>query len=71
MALRFAVTGETNYTHIVTMQEAGDHIDLHIPDTEDSAPDRKLRELLSDETFGNEPQEDAKPEKEEEEGPQA
>ena len=71
VALRFAVTGETNYTHIVTMQEAGDHIDLHIPDTEDSAPDRKLRELLSDETFGNEPQEDAKPEKEEEEGPQA
>lgn len=64
VALRFAVTGETNYTHIVTMQEAGDHIDLHIPDTEDSAPDRKLRELLSDETFGNEPQEDAKPEKE-------
>lgn len=71
VALRFAVTGETNYTHIVTMQEAGDHIDLHIPDTEDSAPDRKLRELLSDETFGNEPQEDAKPEKEEDEGPQA
>ena len=71
VALRFAVTGETNYTHIVTMQEAGDHIDLNIPDTEDSAPDRKLRELLSDETFGNEPQEDAKPEKEEEEGPQA
>lgn len=71
VALRFAVTGETNYTHIVTMQEAGDHIDLHIPDTEDSAPDRKLRELLSDETFGNEPQEDTKPEKEEEEGPQA
>lgn len=71
VALRFAVTGETNYTHIVTMQEAGDHIDLHIPDTEDSAPDRKLRELLSNETFGNEPQEDAKPEKEEEEGPQA
>ena len=71
VALRFAVTGETNYTHIVTMQEAGDHIDLHIPDTEDSAPDRKLRELLSDETFGNEPQEDAKPEKEEEEVPQA
>ena len=68
VALRFAVTGETSYTRIVTLQEAGDHIDLHIPDTEDSAPDRKLRELLSDESFGQAPQDDAKPQ---ENAPQA
>lgn len=41
---------------------------MHIPDTEDSAPDRKLRELLSDESFGQAPQDDAKPQ---ENAPQA
>ncbi len=52
VAVRFAVTGETPSTKIAALQEPGDHIDLHIPDTEESAPDRKLRELLADEDFG-------------------
>lgn len=52
VALRFAITGETKTTKIVALQEAGDHIDLHIPDTDDSAPDKKLRDLLADERFG-------------------
>ncbi len=46
IALRFSVTGETQHTKIVALQQPGDHIDLHIPDTADSAPDRKLREFL-------------------------
>lgn len=49
VAMRFSVTGETPYTKIVPLQEPGDHIDLHIPDTEESAPDRRLRALLSEE----------------------
>lgn len=52
VALRFAATAQTQHTKIVTLQEAGEHIDLHIPDTDESAPDRKLKELLSDEEFG-------------------
>lgn len=52
VALRFAVTGETASTKIVALQEPGDHIDLHIPDTDESAPDKKLRDLIADETFG-------------------
>lgn len=52
VALRFAVTGETPHTQVVAVQEAGDHVDLHIPDTDETAPDRKLKELLEDETFG-------------------
>ena len=51
VAMRFSITGETSYTKIVPLQEPGDHIDLHIPDTEDSTPDRKLRQLLADDTF--------------------
>lgn len=46
IALRFSVTGETKYTQVVALQQPGEHIDLHIPDTADSAPDRKLREFL-------------------------
>lgn len=52
VALRFANTAMTQYTRIVTLEEAGDQVDLHIPDTDESAPDKKLRELLEDETFG-------------------
>ena len=52
VALRFAITGETKTTKIVALQEAGDHIDLHIPDTDNSAPDKKLKDLLADESFG-------------------
>lgn len=52
VAVRFAVTGETAGTKVVALQEAGDHIELHIPDTDETAPDRKLRELLADESFG-------------------
>lgn len=52
VAVRFAVTGETNATKVVALQKPGDHIDLHIPDTDESAPDRKLKALLEDETFG-------------------
>ena len=52
VALRFAVTAQTPHTKVVALQEPGDHIDLHIPETDDSAPDAKLRALLADETFG-------------------
>lgn len=52
VALRFAVTADTTHTKVVALQEAGEHIDLHLPETDESAPDRKLRELLADETFG-------------------
>lgn len=53
VAMRFSITGETPHTKIVALQEAGDHIDLHIPDTEESAPDSKLKALLADEHFGD------------------
>jgi L-ascorbate metabolism protein UlaG (beta-lactamase superfamily) len=52
VAVRFALTGETKYTKVVALEEPGDSIDLSIPDTDETAPDRKLRELLSDENFG-------------------
>ena len=52
VAVRFALTGETKNTRIVALEEPGDHIDLAIPDTDESAPDRKLKELLADESFG-------------------
>ena len=52
VAARFAVIGETTHTHVVALQNAGDHIDLHVPDTDETAPDRKLKELLADERFG-------------------
>lgn len=70
VAMRFAATGETQYTRVVALQNAGDHIDLHVPDTDESAPDRKLRELLADESFGQikeEPQEAKEEENEEKE----
>ena len=52
VAMRFSITGETAATKVVALQEAGDQVDLHVPDTDESAPDRKLKELLADETFG-------------------
>lgn len=54
VALRFQITGETPHTQILALQAPGDRIDLHLPDTDESAPDRKLRELLADESFGQE-----------------
>ena len=59
VAVRFAVTGETASTKVVALQEPRDHIELHIPDTDETAPDRKLRELLADESFGELPEEKA------------
>jgi len=53
VAMRFAITGETKNTKIIALQEPGDHIDLSIPDTDETAPDRKLKALLADESFGN------------------
>ncbi len=53
VAMRFAITGETKYTKIVALEEAGDHIDLSIPDTDETAPDRKLKALLADQSFGS------------------
>ena len=47
VAMRFAVTGETPFTRIVALDAAGDHIDLHLPEDEDSVPDQKLRDLLA------------------------
>lgn len=58
VALRFAITGETPYTKVVALQEPGDRIDLNIPDTDETAPDRKLRALLA----GEEPAEPDAPE---------
>ena len=52
VAMRFALTGETSHTKIIALEHPGDHIDLSIPDTDETAPDRKLRELLADEHFG-------------------
>lgn len=52
VAVRFSLTGETKHTKIVAIEQPGDHIDLSIPDTDETAPDRKLKELLADETFG-------------------
>lgn len=54
VAIRFALTGETKHTRIAALEEPGDTIDLSIPDTDETAPDRKLKELLTDETFGSE-----------------
>ena len=52
VAQRFALMNETNHTKVVALEQPGDHIDLCLPDTDESAPDRKLRELLADERFG-------------------
>ena len=52
VAARFAEIGQTPHTRVVALQNAGDHIDLHVPDTDETAPDRKLKALLADETFG-------------------
>ena len=52
VAMRFALTGETKHTKVVALETPGDSIDLSIPDTDESAPDRKLKALLADETFG-------------------
>ena len=54
VAQRFALMNETNHTKVVALEQPGDHIDLCLPDTDESAPDRALRELLADETFGGE-----------------
>ena len=51
-AVRFAVTGETAATKVVALQQPGDSVNLAIPDTDLSAPDRKLKELLADDSFG-------------------
>ena len=53
VAIRFALTGETKHTRIAALEEPGDTIDLSIPDTDETAPDRKLKELLADESFGS------------------
>lgn len=52
VALRFAITGSTSATQVIALQNAGESVSLSIPDTDESAPDKKLRELLADETFG-------------------
>ena len=70
VALRFAASGSTAATQVVALQEPGDEVSLSLPDTDETAPDRKLRELLADEHFGEteeEEQEEKEEEKEEEE----
>ena len=52
VAMRFALTGETKHTKVIALQVPGESIDLSIPDTDETAPDRKLKALLSDENFG-------------------
>ena len=49
----FALTGETKHTRIVALEQPGDAFDLNIPDTDETAPDRKLKELLADKSFGS------------------
>lgn len=49
VALRFAVTGETPQTRVIALEQPGDHIDLHLPEDETSAPDQKLKDLLKEE----------------------
>lgn len=49
VAMRFAITGETKHTKIVALEQPGETIDLSISDTDESAPDRKLKALLRDE----------------------
>lgn len=51
-ALRFAATGETAYTQVIALTGAGESVDLHIPESDESAPDKALRDLLADEHFG-------------------
>ncbi|MBQ2990096.1 MAG: hypothetical protein IJD60_02250 [Clostridia bacterium] len=51
VALRFALTCDERHTRVVVLEEPGDAIDLSIPDTDETAPDRKLKALLADETF--------------------
>jgi len=53
VAMCFALTGETKHTRIVALEHPGDAFDLNLPDTDETAPDRKLKELLADESFGN------------------
>lgn len=60
IAVRFAATGSTQTTQVIALQEAGESVDLSIPDTDETAPDRKLRELLADGSFGEPPSEKGK-----------
>ena len=59
VAVRFAAAGGTPSTQIIALQEPGDEVSLSLPDTDETAPDRKLRELLADESFGADEEEDA------------
>ena len=52
VAMRFALTGENKHTKIIALETPGETIDLSIPDTDETAPDRKLKALLADESFG-------------------
>ena len=52
VALRFASANNTPHTRVAALQSPGERLSLSIPEGEDSAPDRKLRELLADEDFG-------------------
>lgn len=52
VAMCFALTGETKNTRVVALEQPGDVLNLNIPDTDETAPDRKLKELLADESFG-------------------
>ena len=65
-ALRFASSGSTATTQVVALQEPGEEVSLSLPDTDETAPDRKLRELLADEHFG-ETEEETKDQEENEE----
>ena len=62
VAVRFAMTGETSATKIVAIENAGDSVSLSLPETEDSAPDRKLRDFIAGEMDGGQTaQEDEAP----------
>ncbi len=52
VAMLFSVNAKTQYTQVVAIQSAGEQVDLHIPESENSAPDQKLKDLLEDEHFG-------------------
>ena len=48
VALRFALTGKTSTTDVVAIEHAGERVSLSIPESEQSAPDRRLKAFLSE-----------------------
>ena len=65
VAVRFAAANSSAVTQVIALKEPGERIDLSLPDDDDSAPDKRLRDLLADESFGEESAEDTSDQTEE------